>query len=173
MALALRSSWLVTPVLRMRSCVTFFQTDRLKLASRGTHRTVLHNLSWGHLLVVAMAALFVLGPQRLPEAVAWLGQTIRQVRQFAGGARAQLQREMGPELDTQREPLQALHEPLRELRALDPRRAPLLTLFDHQPAPRPGTPAAQPATYTPPPTTPRQRVRLAPGERPPIDTGAI
>jgi hypothetical protein len=46
---------------------------------------VLENLSWAHMLVLLMAALFILGPERLPQSAAWLGRTIRQVEDFASG----------------------------------------------------------------------------------------
>jgi sec-independent protein translocase protein TatB len=119
----------------------------------------LDNLSWGHLLVLGAAAMFILGPERLPEAATWLARTITQLRDFAADARARLQKEIGPELDQLRQPLEQLREPLRELRQLDPRRGVVNTLYDNPPL----TPAT-------PPTTPARP--LAPGERPPIDPDA-
>ena len=54
------------------------------------------SVGWGEILVLVVAGLFILGPERLPSAAAWLGQTIRQVRQYATGAREQLRNELGP-----------------------------------------------------------------------------
>ena len=148
------------------------------------------NVGWGEILVLVIAGLFILGPERLPEAAAWLGRTIRQVREFATGARDQLNRELGPELDELRKPLQDL----RGLRDFDPKRAVVRTLFNDEPpdlsgltglsglsglsglapnghAARPGDQAgslAPPSASTPPP----QSRPLGPGERPPIDPDA-
>ena len=60
-----------------------------------------------------------------PSATAWLGQTIRQVRQYATGAREQLRNELGPEFDELRKPL----EELRGLRNFNPRTAATQALF--------------------------------------------
>lgn len=123
------------------------------------------NVGWGEILVLLVAGLFILGPERLPEAAAWLGKTIRQVKEFATGARDQLRSEIGPEFDELRKPLDDLRQPLQELRSLrDPKRAVVRSLFeDEQPA-KPWS-----ASPTPPPPAPRP---LAPNERPPIDPDA-
>jgi len=96
---------------------------------------VFENVGWGEILVLLIAGLFILGPERLPEAAAWLGRTIRHVKEFASGARNQLRQELGPEFDELRKPLEELRGPLQELRGLrnlDPRRAMISTLFDDQ-----------------------------------------
>jgi sec-independent protein translocase protein TatB len=96
---------------------------------------VFENVGWGEVLVLLIAGLFILGPERLPEAAAWLGRAIRQVKEFASGARNQLRQELGPEFDELRKPLEELRGPLQELRGLrnlDPRRAMVSTLFDDQ-----------------------------------------
>lgn len=71
------------------------------------------NIGWGEFLVLVVGGLFILGPERLPAAAAWLGRTIRQVREYATGAREQLRSELGPEFDELRQPL----EDLRGLRS--------------------------------------------------------
>jgi sec-independent protein translocase protein TatB len=126
------------------------------------------NVGWGEILVLVLAGLFILGPERLPEAAAWLGKTIRQVRSFATGARDQLRGELGTEFEQLRKPLEDLREPLRELRNFDPRRAAIRSLLDDGPELKPNgyTP---PSPSLPPPSPPRS---LAPGERPPIDPDA-
>ena len=48
------------------------------------------SVGWGEILVLVVAGLFILGPERLPSAAAWLGKTMRQVREYATGARDQL-----------------------------------------------------------------------------------
>jgi sec-independent protein translocase protein TatB len=81
-------------------------------------------LSIEKIVVLVVVALFVLGPERLPAAAAWLGKAIRQVKGFAAAANEQIHAELGPELDQLRQPLAELRAPLQELRALrDPRAA--------------------------------------------------
>jgi sec-independent protein translocase protein TatB len=75
------------------------------------------NIGWGEFLVLIVAGLLILGPERLPSAAAWLGRTVRQVREYADGAREQLRSELGPEFDELRAPL----EDLRGLRGFNPR----------------------------------------------------
>ena len=140
------------------------------------------SIGWGEFLVLVVAGLFILGPERLPSAAAWLGKTVRQLRGYASGARDQLRSELGPEFDQFREPLNEL----RGLRGMDPRRAVTRSLFDDDPAPiKPndfpagstagstvasnggfngGTPAQHPAV--------EPARELAPGERPPVDPDA-
>ncbi len=51
------------------------------------------------LVVLAMIAVLVLGPERLPEYAAQLARLIKGLRRMATGAREQLREEVGPELD--------------------------------------------------------------------------
>lgn len=132
------------------------------------------NVGWGEILVLVLAGLFILGPERLPEAAAWLGKSIRQVRNFAAGARDQLRGELGPEFEQFRKPLEELRQPLEELRGLrnfDPRRAAIRSLLDDdRPELKPnGYTPASPSPSVPSPPPPRS---LEPGERPPIDPDA-
>jgi len=66
------------------------------------------NIGWAEFVVLAVAGLFILGPERLPSAAAWLGRTVHQVREYATGAREQLRTELGPEFDEFRKPLEEL-----------------------------------------------------------------
>jgi sec-independent protein translocase protein TatB len=66
-------------------------------------------MSFEHLLILLIAALFILGPQRLPDAAAWLGRAVRQIRDYTDGARQQIRSELGPEFDELRKPLQDLN----------------------------------------------------------------
>ncbi|MCS7479753.1 Sec-independent protein translocase protein TatB [Umezawaea endophytica] len=121
------------------------------------------SIGWVEVLIIVVAGLFILGPERLPEAAGWVGRTIRQVRDYATGAREQLKQEMGPEFEQLRKPL----EDLRELRNFDPKKAVTKHLFD-DPAPveKPnGYPVASPAP------APVERP-LSPGERAPYDPDA-
>jgi sec-independent protein translocase protein TatB len=131
---------------------------------------VFESVGWGEILVLIVAGLFILGPERLPSAAAWVGRTTRQVREYATGARDQLRRELGPEFDELRKPL----EDLRGLRDFNPRTAVRRTLFDPDPDDR--DEPVKPNGYAPsngasPPAAPA-RAPLTPGERPPIDPDA-
>jgi sec-independent protein translocase protein TatB len=88
--------------------------------------TVFGNIGWAEFVVLVVVGLFVFGPERLPAAAAWLGRTVRQVREYATGAREQLRSELGPEFDEFRKPL----EDLRGIRNFNPRRAAARHLFE-------------------------------------------
>jgi sec-independent protein translocase protein TatB len=140
------------------------------------------DISWGEFMVLIVAGLFILGPERLPGAAAWLGKSVRQVREYASGAREQLRSELGPEFDELRKPL----EDLRGLRNFDPRRAVTKHLLDATGGydPRedlkvdiPGFNGANGANGTKPngfpaATSPAEQRPLSPGERPPFDPDA-
>ena len=51
------------------------------------------------LILIGMIAVFVLGPDRLPEYAAKLAQLIRKARVMAEGAKGQLREQLGPEYD--------------------------------------------------------------------------
>ena len=102
------------------------------------------NIGWAKIFVIVVAALFILGPERLPEAARWLGKAITQVRDYATGAREHLQREFGPELRTLQNDLQQPLAELRRLRNVDPRTALTRTLFPEDEA---STPNRYPYRY--------------------------
>ena len=132
------------------------------------------SVGWGEILVIIVAGLFILGPERLPEAAAWVGRSMRKVRDFASGARNQLKDEMGPEFEDFRKPLQDL----RELRNFDPKRVVTKHLFDDDPDPLGlhnvnGTgPANGHSTAAAPAAPSAQPETLKPGEKPPVDPDA-
>jgi sec-independent protein translocase protein TatB len=125
-------------------------------------------ISGGELLVLIVAGLFILGPERLPSAAAWLAKGIRQVRDYATGAREQLRSELGPEFDELRKPL----EDLRQLREFNPKRAITRHLLEDFPEDTGYKANGYPAAAAPE-ASPRPEQRpLAPGERPPFDPDA-
>ena len=75
-------------------------------------------------VLLALIAVFVLGPDRLPEYAAKLARGIRQLRVMAEGAKGQLRDQLGPEYQDinwrQYDPRQ--YDPRRNLRdaLLDP-----------------------------------------------------
>src|SRR5690606_39199767 len=126
------------------------------------------SVSWGEVLVLIVAALFILGPERLPEAMSWVGRTVRKVREFATGAREQLRQEIGPEYEQFRKPL----EDLRELRNFNPRRVVTQHLFDGDDDP---FGLIEPVNKGRTGSAGRRRRRsepLSPGEKPPVDPEA-
>ncbi len=83
-------------------------------------------LSWDQLILILLAALFLLGPERIPTAVKWVMESLRKVRTMAAGAQEELRSQIGPELDELRRQvaeLQSLKEfgELRALRELNPK----------------------------------------------------
>jgi len=131
------------------------------------------NIGWGEFLIIVVAGLMILGPERLPEAAAWLGRTVRQIREFAQGAREQLRSEIGPELDEFREPMEELRR-LRGFsrRGFNPRSAISRHLLDDLDD-DPFGDVFKPNGYAPPAGrgTPVDRP-LQPGERAPFDPDA-
>ncbi|WP_454195369.1 Sec-independent protein translocase protein TatB [Nocardia sp. Marseille-Q1738] len=75
------------------------------------------NIGWSEMVILLVAALVILGPERLPGAVRWTTRSLRQVRDYASGATSQLRQELGPEFDDLRKPLADLNE----LRGMTPR----------------------------------------------------
>ena len=102
------------------------------------------SIGWSEILILVVAGLFILGPERLPSAAAWLGRNVRKVREYATGAREQLRNEMGDDFEELRKPLQDL----QQLRNFDPRRAVTRHLFEEVGVSNGGT---KPNGHTPPP----------------------
>lgn len=55
------------------------------------------DLNFTKLLVLAVVALVVFGPDRLPGLAAQAGRMLRELRKMADGARSELQDQLGPE----------------------------------------------------------------------------
>jgi sec-independent protein translocase protein TatB len=134
---------------------------------------VFDSIGWAEILIIVVAGLFILGPERLPSAAAWLGRNVRKVREYATGAREQLRTEMGDDFEELRKPLQDL----QQLRNFDPRRAMTRHLLDdvdtgngtkangHTPPP-PAQSAASPSSAKSEDPAPR------PGDKAPFDPDA-
>jgi sec-independent protein translocase protein TatB len=87
---------------------------------------VLGNLSWEHILVLVVVGLVILGPERLPGAIRWTSNTMRQARDYLSGMTSQLRQDLGPEFDDLRGPLSEL----QKLRGMTPRAALTKHLLD-------------------------------------------
>ncbi len=129
------------------------------------------NVGWGEMLLLVVAGLVILGPERLPGAIRWTSGALRQARDYVNGATKQLREDFGPEFDDLREPLSEL----QKLRGMTPRAALTKHLLDgddsiftgkfDEPQAKPVVPPA-PADPTPPTPTPAKPLET------PYDTDA-
>src|SRR5919199_426095 len=107
------------------------------------------------MLVLVVIGLVVLGPERLPGAIRWTANALRQARDYVSGATRNLRDEFGPEFDDLREPLSEL----QKLRGMTPRAALTKHLLDGddsvfkafgRPVDQPAAPPVNPAGREPP-----------------------
>ncbi|CDQ45836.1 MULTISPECIES: Sec-independent protein translocase protein TatB [Mycolicibacterium] len=84
------------------------------------------NVGWGEMLILVVAGLVILGPERLPGAIRWTSNAVRQAREYLSGATNQLREDLGPEFDDLRQPLSEL----QKLRGMTPRAALTKHLLD-------------------------------------------
>ncbi|MCW4355125.1 Sec-independent protein translocase protein TatB [Hoyosella sp. YIM 151337] len=133
------------------------------------------NIGWGEIFILMVAALVILGPERLPGAMTWTARALRQAREYVSGASKQIREEIGPEFDEFRKPIAEL----QNLRNMSPRSAITKHLldgddsiftgnFDDKPAPG----ADKKANGGSKPHMNPERSPLTPNETPPIDTDA-
>jgi sec-independent protein translocase protein TatB len=122
------------------------------------------NIGWGEMLVLVVAGLVILGPERLPGAIRWTTSSLKQAREYLSGATSQLRQDLGPEFDDLRQPLSEL----QKLRGMSPRAALTKHLLDGDDSfltgnfekPVSATPPTEPAT--PPAPTPVQPPAVTP-----------
>ncbi len=105
-------------------------------------------MGWPEIAVVLVVALFVFGPEKLPEVARSAARMIRTVRQMAENAKNDLGREMGQDLSD------------LDLRSLDPREVVRRTFLDEEDA----STSSKPRLVIPP--------TLPTGARPPFDDEA-
>jgi sec-independent protein translocase protein TatB len=122
---------------------------------------VFANVGWGEMLVLVVVGLVVLGPERLPGAIRWTSNALRQARDYLSGMTAQLREDIGPEFDDLREPLSEL----QKLRGMTPRAALTKHLFD-------GDDSLFTGKFEPPPTAPPAAPQRPAVEPAPFDTDA-
>ncbi|GGD36363.1 translocase [Microbacterium faecale] len=94
-------------------------------------------------IMIAVIAAILIGPERLPQAAEWLGRTTRRVRDYARGARTRVEEEVGDdfgEVDwTKLDPRQ--YDPRRIIREA--------LLEDDAPAAAPAAAAVRPPRTSP------------------------
>jgi sec-independent protein translocase protein TatB len=117
------------------------------------------DLSFTKLLVLAVIALVIFGPNELPKIVSQAGRALRDLRRIAEGAKNDLREGMGPEFAD------------FDIDDLNPKRFVQKHLFDDLNGD--ATVAANPRAPMAAARSPRAGgVPLAPGERPPYDPDA-
>lgn len=84
------------------------------------------NVGWGEMMVLVILGLVILGPERLPGAIRWCSNALRQARDYVNASTKNLRDELGPEFDDLREPLSEL----QKLRGMTPRSALTKHLLD-------------------------------------------
>lgn len=119
-------------------------------------------LGWMEIGVIAVVALFVFGPERLPKVAADAGRMIRQLRAMAQNVTTDLKGELGPEL------ADLDLGSLRDLRSMNPRAFVADQLFGDGPS---GRGDSGPAVQRP--STAQRRPDLNPSDGPaPFDPDA-
>ena len=112
------------------------------------------DIGLGEILLVLFASLFIFGPDRLPQVAAQAARALRQMREMAAGARADLTDALGPELtDLGKDIGLGELRDLTNLRALDPRKtiSSVLLGTGDPVTPASPTPIASPPTPASPP----------------------
>jgi sec-independent protein translocase protein TatB len=87
---------------------------------------VFSSVGWGEIVILMIAGLVILGPERLPDAVKWTLKSVRQVRDYATGATSALKDDLGADFEDLRKPLAELNE----LRGMSPRKVITKHLLD-------------------------------------------
>ncbi|WP_326948707.1 Sec-independent protein translocase TatB [Amycolatopsis sp. NBC_01307] len=72
---------------------------------------VVFGISLEHGVILLPAALFVLGPERLPGAARWSAEVLRRARELVSDVERRLETELEPELQELRKPLPDLRTP--------------------------------------------------------------
>lgn len=106
------------------------------------------SIGWGEIVVLALAALFIFGPERLPDLAKEAASGLKRVRTAITGVREQVSESFGDDLPELRD---------LDLRKYHPKTFIRSQLLDDDPAPtRAATPAAaRPRDHaTPPPFDP-------------------
>jgi sec-independent protein translocase protein TatB len=126
------------------------------------------NVGWGEMLVLVLAGLIILGPERLPGAIRWTTGAVKQARDYLSGATSQLREDLGPEFDDLRQPLSEL----QKLRGMTPRAALTKHLLDGDDSIFTGNfdkPVSAPPVGPPPSATTKP---VVPPEKTPFDSDA-
>ena len=106
----------------------FFPTVRPVTASTGYSERVSFGLTFDKLIIIAVIAVFLIGPQRLPYYASQLARLVKTLRGLANGAKDRMREEMGPDFDD-------VDWKKLDPRQYDPRRIIREALLDDEPTP--------------------------------------
>jgi len=106
----------------------FFPTVRVVTASTGYSGRVSFGLTFDKLIIIAVIAVFLIGPQRLPYYASQLARLVKTLRGLANGAKDRMREEMGPDFDD-------VDWKKLDPRQYDPRRIIREALLDDEPTP--------------------------------------
>lgn len=84
------------------------------------------NVGWGEILVIVIAALIIIGPERLPEFARQAKSAFRDLRTMLAGAQASLKEDLGDDYEQIAKPIQQISQ----LRGMTPRALITQHLFD-------------------------------------------
>ena len=98
------------------------------MAVDGYPERVSFGLSFEKLFIIAVIAVFLLGPDRLPYYASQLARLTRSLRDLANGAKDRMREEMGPDFDD-------VDWKKLDPRQYDPRRIIREALLDDEPVP--------------------------------------
>lgn len=118
------------------------------------------DLNFTKLLVLAVVALVVFGPDRLPGMASQAGRLLRELRKMAEGARSELQDQLGPEFSQ------------FDINDLNPKHFVRKHLLDDINGDGSGTGTGANGNGLSPMAGGSAEVRLSPGESPPYDAEA-
>ena len=89
---------------------------------------MIFGLSFEKVLIIAIIAAFLIGPQKLPQYAASLARLVKRVRQMADSAQERVREEMGPDFED-------LDWRKMDPRQYDPRRIIREALLEEEPVP--------------------------------------
>jgi sec-independent protein translocase protein TatB len=127
---------------------------RERVSTGQTKELIVFDLNISKLLILAVIALVIFGPNELPKMASQAGRALRDLRRIAEGAKNDLREGLGPEFAD------------FEIEDLHPKRFVQKHFFDDVNGDTPRS-AAQPSR-----AARSDGVALAPGERPPFDSDA-
>ena len=100
----------------------------MPLGLQGYPEGVSFGLTFDKLIIIAVIAVFLIGPDRLPSYAAQLARLVKSLRTMADGAKDRMREEMGPEFDE-------VDWKKLDPRQYDPRRIIRSALLDDEPMP--------------------------------------
>lgn len=101
-----------------------------------------NNLGWSEIVVIVVAGLVILGPERLPGVINSLMQTFKKLKNMAEDASGQLKEEFGPDFEAFQEPINQINE----LRSFNPKKMISQQFLDDQPTIQSSTHSANSVT---------------------------